>query len=142
MLEGDLIANAVYDPNMHFRFMVSGDFDIDGTGQTSTTDRKRIEGMVTQWGGELETPVEGKAVSLNYDVDFLVLGQEPGAASAAEGPDRPQADPGTRRGGQALQRVRGPGQAGSGIEDPGAESEPVPGADRVLQEVSGEVISG
>lgn len=68
--EDDLIANVVYDPNVSYRFYVFGDFDIDTTGQVTSTDRRRVKTMVTQWGGQLIT-------NLSYNTDFLVLGQEP-----------------------------------------------------------------
>lgn len=68
--EGDLIANIIYDPNISYRFHVFGEFDIDSTGQATTTDRRRVETMVTQWGGRLVR-------ELSYNSDFLVLGQEP-----------------------------------------------------------------
>ncbi len=68
--ESDLIANVIYDPNISYRFYVFGEFDIDNTGQVTTTDRRRVETMVTQWGGQLIN-------KLSYNTDFLVLGQEP-----------------------------------------------------------------
>lgn len=77
IVEGDLIANTVYDPNITFKFHVHGDFDIDNVGQPSEVDRRRIETMIEEWGGKL-TP------QLTYDVDFLVLGREPAL------PERPE----------------------------------------------------
>lgn len=68
--EDDLIANVIYDPNVSYRFYIFGEFDIDSTGQISATDRRRVETMVTQWGGQLVN-------ALSYNTDFLVLGQEP-----------------------------------------------------------------
>jgi len=68
--ENDLIANVVYDPNISFRFYVFGEFDIDNTGQLTVTDRRRVETMIAQWGGQLTD-------KLSYNSDFLVLGQEP-----------------------------------------------------------------
>lgn len=70
IIEGDLIANVVYDRHMKFKFVVFGDFDIDAVGQSSTGDRRRVESMVNEWGGVTVS-------QLTYDVDFLVLGQEP-----------------------------------------------------------------
>lgn len=70
VLEGDIIANAVYDPNYKFKFMVFGDFDIDQIGQPSSSDKLRIKTVITQWGGTLTD-------DLTYDTDFLVLGIEP-----------------------------------------------------------------
>ena len=68
--KGDLIANVVYDPDVKYKFLVFGDFDIDNTGSTSLSDGKRVETMIERWGGRLAT-------ELTYDVDFLVLGLEP-----------------------------------------------------------------
>jgi len=68
--EDDLIANIIYDPNISYRFHVFGEFDIDNTGQVTVTDRRRVETMVTQWGGQL-------IPKLSYNTDFLVLGKEP-----------------------------------------------------------------
>lgn len=70
IVEGDLVANVVYDPNLTYKFVVFGDFDIDRTGRPSAEDRQRIENMIRQWGGRV---VE----QMNYDVDFLVIGAEP-----------------------------------------------------------------
>lgn len=68
--EGDVIANAVYSPDATFNFHVHGRFDVDDTGRTTDEDRRRIERMITQWGGRLMD-------ELTYEVDFLVLGAAP-----------------------------------------------------------------
>ena len=68
--EGDQLVNIVYDPNATNRFFVYGDFDIDNTGEPQVTDRRRIENLITTWGGRLNE-------ALSYDVDFLILGEEP-----------------------------------------------------------------
>lgn len=88
ILEGDIIANAVYDPDMVFKFFVYGAFDIDNTGQPTQTDRRRIEMMVHQWGAEVMDSLltGGQPAPLTYDVDFLVLGEVP------ELPDEPDFD--------------------------------------------------
>jgi hypothetical protein len=70
VVEGDVIANVVYDPNMKFKFVVFGDFDIDQMGVATTRDTTRVETMIKDWGG-----IIGK--DLNYDTDFLVLGIRP-----------------------------------------------------------------
>lgn len=67
---GDKVANIAYDPNITFKFMVFGDFDLDNSGDPSPTDKDRVEGLVRQFGGEL---IE----ELNFDVDYLVLGKLP-----------------------------------------------------------------
>lgn len=77
--EGDIIANLIYDPNTKFKFFVHGEYDIDNFGQPSISDRRRVESMILQWGGILAAPrqVPGDDSQLSYDVDFLVLGNEP-----------------------------------------------------------------
>ncbi len=70
VVEGDVIANVVYDPNMKFKFVVFGDFDIDQMGVATARDTTRVETMIKDWGG-----IIGK--DLNYDTDFLVLGIRP-----------------------------------------------------------------
>jgi predicted nucleic acid-binding Zn-ribbon protein len=68
--EGDDLINLVYDPYKTHKFYVYGDFDIDNRGEPQVQDRRRIEDMVRRWGGRVGD-------GLSYDVDFLVLGQEP-----------------------------------------------------------------
>lgn len=58
VVPGDIIANAVYDPNKKFKFYVAGDFDIDGIGRSSQNDMKRIEMMIRQWGGQPKIRIE------------------------------------------------------------------------------------
>lgn len=67
---GDQIINIAYDPNATLKFFVYGDFDIENTGEPSRADRKRVEGMIDRWGGEISE-------ELTPNVDFLVLGSEP-----------------------------------------------------------------
>lgn len=67
---GDQLVNLVYDPQASYKFFVYGDFDIERTGQPQVSDRRRVENMITRWGGSL-------ADALSYDVDFLILGAEP-----------------------------------------------------------------
>ena len=67
---GDAVANLVYDPNKTFKFYIYGDFDLDGDGETTSSERRRIEALVRDWGGDVVN-------ELNYDVDFLVLGKRP-----------------------------------------------------------------
>ena len=76
---GDLIANLIYDPELKFKFFVYGEFDLDKIGQLSVTDRRRVENMILKWGGMLvsDAKQQGDNPKLTYDVDFLILGQEP-----------------------------------------------------------------
>ncbi|MHC4710953.1 MAG: MreC domain-containing protein, partial [Planctomycetota bacterium] len=68
----DVIANAVYDPNYVFKFMVHGKFDVDGDGKPSEAEAEYLRSLIVSWGGEV---VQGEM--LPGDLDFLVLGMEP-----------------------------------------------------------------
>jgi len=96
VIEGDDIANLVFDPDMVLKFFVFGGFDIDGTGQATETDRRRVEMMILDWGGELASARQagGKPKPISYDVDFLILGQEP---ELPEAPSEDEIDPGKEK---------------------------------------------
>lgn len=70
MVEGDLIANLVYDPKTKYNFVVYGEFDLDQNGVTSMSDAQVIKRLITQWGGRTQTEI-------NADTDFVVVGKEP-----------------------------------------------------------------
>lgn len=67
---GDTIANLVYDPNKTFKFYIHGNFDIDKDGTANRSELRRIEALVRDWGGQVVD-------QLDYDVDFLILGERP-----------------------------------------------------------------
>jgi len=68
----DIIANAVYDPNYIFKFLVHGKFDVDGDSRPTETEADFLRSLIVNWGGEV---VSGE--QLPGDLDFLVLGVEP-----------------------------------------------------------------
>jgi hypothetical protein len=68
----DVIANAVYDPNYVFKFMVHGKFDVDGDGRPSEAEAEYLRSLIVNWGGSVVA-----ADMLPGDLDFLVLGMEP-----------------------------------------------------------------
>jgi len=68
--EGDVIANVIYNEDATMRFFVYGDFDLDNAGRPTRRDTRRVEGLIDAWGGELVD-------ELNYDVDYVVLGEQP-----------------------------------------------------------------
>lgn len=70
VITGDVIANAVYDPNKVYKFVTYGAFDANRDGISSPMERSAIEGMIREWGGKV---VE----DLGADVDFVVLGERP-----------------------------------------------------------------
>ena len=72
IVRGDVIANAVFNPEHRFKFLVYGNFDVDGNGSSSFNEGDYIRSRIIEWGGEV---VEGD--QLTGDLDFLVLGDVP-----------------------------------------------------------------
>ena len=70
ILQGDVVANAVYDPNKVYKFVVYGFFDADGDGVESFGETRAIEASIRNWNGRVVD-------SLSGDVDFVVLGTRP-----------------------------------------------------------------
>ncbi|MCP4591702.1 MAG: hypothetical protein GY842_13260 [bacterium] len=70
ILEGDWVANPVFDSEQALQFMVVGRFDVDGDGEFDGQGAGHIESLVDQWGGE-------RVDELSARVDFLVLGDAP-----------------------------------------------------------------
>lgn len=71
-IRGDVLANAVYDPDYKFKFLVHGVFDVDGDGRPSAAEAEYLRDMIIRWGGEVITGMD-----LPGDLDFLVLGIRP-----------------------------------------------------------------
>ncbi len=70
ILKNDVVANAVYDPNKVYKFVVYGFFDADGDGAESFGEARAIEASIRSWNGRVVETLSG-------DVDFLVLGTRP-----------------------------------------------------------------
>ena len=70
IVPGDVIANAVYDPNKVYKFLVAGNFDTNGDGNRTPGERTEILALIEEWGGTTTDELTG-------DVDFLVLGEPP-----------------------------------------------------------------
>lgn len=70
ILQGDIVANLIWDADRTNVFVATGDFDLDGDGQLDTDADARIEALVKKWGGQM-------ADSITIDTDFLVLGKQP-----------------------------------------------------------------
>ncbi|MCO6439255.1 MAG: hypothetical protein J5J06_19355 [Phycisphaerae bacterium] len=70
VLEGDLIANPVYDADRALSFAVAGAFDLDHDGTPDPNGADIIEALIENWGGKLVS--EPTALT-----DFVVLGAEP-----------------------------------------------------------------
>ncbi len=85
VVSDDVIANAVYDPEYQFKFLVHGRFDLDGDGRATESEAEYIRNLVMEWGGQVVTGDQ-----LPGDLDFLVLGVEP-SEPLPPGPDASQA---------------------------------------------------
>ncbi|MBT8484138.1 MAG: hypothetical protein HKO59_06770 [Phycisphaerales bacterium] len=72
VVRNNVIANAIYDPDYRFKFLVHGKFDVDGDGRPSEAEAQHLRSIVVDWGGEIVIADE-----LPGDLDFLVLGQMP-----------------------------------------------------------------
>lgn len=70
VVRGDVVANAVYDPNKTYRFLVYGNFDADGDGRATFEEQTEIRARIQAWGGQVLSELTG-------DTDFLVLGVRP-----------------------------------------------------------------
>jgi hypothetical protein len=70
VVSGDVIANALFDPNKVYKFVVFGNFDTNRDGRPTPLELNDLRSLVESWGGKVVDELAG-------DVDFLVLGEEP-----------------------------------------------------------------
>lgn len=70
VVKGDVVANAVFDPNKKYKFVVYGHFDTDRDGLATPLERDEIANMIRAWGGTVVDDLSG-------DADFVVLGSRP-----------------------------------------------------------------
>ena len=70
VVKGDVIANAVYDPNKVYTLLIYGNFDANRDGVATAQEASSIKVLIEQWGGKVVDELQG-------NVDFLVLGQKP-----------------------------------------------------------------
>jgi hypothetical protein len=70
VLDGDEVANLIWDSNQTNVFVVAGEFDLNKNGVINTDGVQRIKGIIEKWGGKV-------ANTVSVDTDFVVLGQPP-----------------------------------------------------------------
>jgi len=70
LVDGDIIMNVVYDPQVKYNFYVFGKFDLDRNGVATAQDTDVVKRLIGQWGGKV---MDG----INVDTDFIVLGIQP-----------------------------------------------------------------
>ncbi|MGA2916731.1 MAG: hypothetical protein ABSE89_11965 [Sedimentisphaerales bacterium] len=70
IIEGDIIVNLVWDSEAVNKFVVAGDFDLNGDGTIDVDGAAKIKQLIENWGGKVEDVV-------TIDTDFVVLGVPP-----------------------------------------------------------------
>jgi hypothetical protein len=70
IVEGDLIANPIYDPERPLSFLAIGGFDLDRDGQADPNGLATVEAMIVDWGGTITS-------ELTSMTDFVILGSPP-----------------------------------------------------------------
>ncbi len=79
ILEGDPVVNLAFDAGRVHKFVVEGEFDLQGKGRPDPLANSRIRGLIQKWGGQVVD-------SVTIDTDYIVMGAEPQA------PSKPAAD--------------------------------------------------
>ncbi len=80
IVKDDVAANAVFNPDYKFKFLVHGKFDINNDGKATAGESDFIKSRIREWGGEV---VDGD--TLTGDLDFIVLGVQPPMPSPLPG---------------------------------------------------------
>jgi len=70
ILQGDIVANLIWDSDRPNVFVIAGDFDLDNDGRTDPNGAAGIKHLIERWGGRVVD-------TISINTDFLVLGQQP-----------------------------------------------------------------
>jgi len=70
IVEGDIIANLIWDSEQANIFAIAGEFDLDGDNKIDLQAVNKIKTLIEKWGGRV-------AEKVSIDTDFLVLGRVP-----------------------------------------------------------------
>ena len=81
----DLIANLIWDSSRENRFVIAGEFDVDGNGTVDYDAPGKIEALIRKWGGAVTQDVSART-------DYIILGDEP-AVPAEPTLEQQTADP-------------------------------------------------
>jgi predicted RNase H-related nuclease YkuK (DUF458 family) len=66
----DIVANLIWDSDKTYNFVVQGEFDLNGDGQSEYDAIEKIAGLIESWGGQVIETV-------SVDTDYVVLGGQP-----------------------------------------------------------------
>ncbi len=83
ILEGDIIANPVYDKHRQYRFLVTGDFDLDFDGRVDDPGGEKLRQLIRAMGGEI-------AGAVDTETDFVVAGARPTLQAAIAAMEVPE----------------------------------------------------
>lgn len=70
ILQGDIVANLIWDADRTNVFVIAGDFDLDNNGQIDGDGPAKIKKLVEKWGGRVDD-------AISIDTNYLVLGEQP-----------------------------------------------------------------
>jgi hypothetical protein len=70
ILQGDTVANLIWDGEKTNIFVIIGDFDLDKDGMFDYNATEKIKGRIESWGGKVDDDV-------SIHTDFIVLGEQP-----------------------------------------------------------------
>ena len=70
IVEGDLVANPMYDPDRALSFYVVGEFDMNRDGTLDADGARAMEAMIRAWGGSVASELTGLT-------DFVIVGAAP-----------------------------------------------------------------
>jgi len=70
ILNGDIVANLIWDTDRTNVFVIAGDFDLDNDGVIDYNGGDKIKTLIEKWGGRV-------ANTISIDTDFIVLGKQP-----------------------------------------------------------------
>jgi hypothetical protein len=70
ILQGDIVANLIWDSNKSNVFVIVGDFDLDSDGEINYNAADKLKALIEKWGGSV-------ADTVSIDTNFLVLGNIP-----------------------------------------------------------------
>jgi NAD-dependent DNA ligase len=77
VIEGDIAANLIWDNEIPYNFVVTGEFDITGDGKVDYRGRETIVQLIREWGGIISDEV-------SVNTDFVVAGNPPRRISEPE----------------------------------------------------------
>jgi hypothetical protein len=70
IVQGDNIANLIWDSNKINRFIIVGDFDLNQDGVTDDYAANKVKLLIKEWGGKV-------ANEISIETDYIILGRAP-----------------------------------------------------------------